>query len=91
MLAFGLGPMSLLTSEKEEEENLFAKKAGCQRGLQPINAGYRKHKHYMPKQLNQCHVTCLSTNDNTVHNSLLPSIIYFFSIFYSVNNFLAVV
>jgi len=32
---------------EEEEENLFAKKAGCQKGLQPINAGYRKHKHYM--------------------------------------------
>jgi len=31
--------------EAEEEENLFAKKAGCQKGLQPINAGYRKHKH----------------------------------------------
>jgi len=32
--------------KEEEEENLFAKKAGCQKGLQPINAGYRKHKHY---------------------------------------------
>jgi len=32
--------------EDEEEENLFAKKAGCQKGLQPINAVYRKHKHY---------------------------------------------
>jgi len=30
---------------EEEEENLFVKKAGCQKGLQPINAGYRKHKH----------------------------------------------
>jgi len=27
--------------EEEEEENLFTKKAGCQKGLQPINAGYR--------------------------------------------------
>jgi len=35
------------TEEEEVEENLFAKKAGCQKGLQPINAGYRKHKHYM--------------------------------------------
>jgi len=26
--------------EEEEEENLFAKKAGCQKGLQPINVGY---------------------------------------------------
>jgi len=43
-------------TEEEEEENLFAKKAGCQKGLQPINAGYRKHKHYMPKQLNQSQV-----------------------------------
>jgi len=29
--------------KEEEEENLFAKKAGCQKGLQPISAGYRKH------------------------------------------------
>jgi len=43
--------------EEEEEANLFAKKAGCQKGLQPINAGYRKHKHYMLKQLNQCQVS----------------------------------
>jgi len=28
---------------EEEEENLFAKKAGCQKGLQPINAGYHEH------------------------------------------------
>jgi len=28
--------------ELEEEEKIFAKKAGCQKGLQPINAGYRK-------------------------------------------------
>jgi len=27
----------------EEEENLFAKKAGCQKGLQPIEAGYHTH------------------------------------------------
>jgi len=27
---------------EEEEENLFAKKAGCQKGLQPINAGYHE-------------------------------------------------
>jgi len=26
--------------EEEEEENLFAKKAGCQKGLQPFHAGY---------------------------------------------------
>jgi len=26
--------------EEEEEDNLFAKKAGCQKGLQPVNAGY---------------------------------------------------
>jgi len=25
---------------EEEEENLFTKKAGCQKGLQPINAGW---------------------------------------------------
>jgi len=61
---------------KEEEENLFAKKAGCQKGLQLINAGYRKHKHYTMNN-----VLCLSTNDNTVYNSQLSSII-FFSIFY---------
>jgi len=34
---------------EEEEENLFAKKAGCQKGLQPINAGNKNrpniHKH----------------------------------------------
>jgi len=29
--------------KKEEEKNLFAKKAGCQKGLQPINAGYHTH------------------------------------------------
>jgi len=29
-----------VSTEEEEEENLFAKKAGCQRGLQPINAGW---------------------------------------------------
>jgi len=29
---------------EEEEENLFATKAGCQKGLQPINAGYHTHK-----------------------------------------------
>jgi len=46
-----------MLSIEEEEENLFAKKAGCQKGLQPINAGYRKHKHYVPKQLNQCQVS----------------------------------
>jgi len=28
------------SSEEEEEENLFAKKAGCQKGLQPIDAGH---------------------------------------------------
>jgi len=36
----------LLEEEEEEEaeENLFAfKKAGCQKGLQPIDAGYRTH------------------------------------------------
>jgi len=45
------------THLEEEEENLFAKKAGCQKGLQPINAGYSKHKHYMLKQLHQCQVS----------------------------------
>jgi len=49
--------MSNCTVGEEEEENLFAKKAGCQKGLQPINAGYRKHKHYMTKQLNQCQMS----------------------------------
>jgi len=29
--------------EEKEEENLFAKKAGCQKGLQPIDAGYHTH------------------------------------------------
>jgi len=29
---------------EEEEENLFAKKPGCQKGLQPINTGYHTHK-----------------------------------------------
>jgi len=43
--------------KEEKEENLFAKKAGCQKKLQPTNAGYREHKHYMPKQLNQCQVS----------------------------------
>jgi len=33
----------LLPFIKEEEENLFAKKTGCQKGLQPINAGYHTH------------------------------------------------
>jgi len=37
---------AVLLEEEEEEENVFAKKAGCQKGLQPINADYRKHKHY---------------------------------------------
>jgi len=27
---------------REEEENLFAKKVRCQKGLQRINAGYRR-------------------------------------------------
>jgi len=43
--------MSILMVDRRrrrKEENLFAKKAGCQKGLQPINAGYRKHKHYVP-------------------------------------------
>jgi len=30
---------SQVDEEEKEEENLFAKKAGCQKGLQPINAG----------------------------------------------------
>jgi len=48
---------------EEEEENIFANKAGCHKGLQPISAGYHTHnkmkntphihKHYVPKQLNQ--------------------------------------
>jgi len=29
---------------EEEEENLFTKKAGCQKGLQPINAGYHSKR-----------------------------------------------
>jgi len=29
------------SDDDEEEENLFAKKAGCQKGLQPIDAGYQ--------------------------------------------------
>jgi len=32
--------------EEEEEENLFAKKAGCQKGLQPINDGYHMLTQY---------------------------------------------
>jgi len=43
--------------EEENEKKLFAKKAGSQKGLQHINAGYRKHKHYVLKQLNQCQVS----------------------------------
>jgi len=49
--------VSTLLCGEEEEEDLFAQKAGCQNGLQLINAGYRKHKHYVPKQLNQCQVS----------------------------------
>jgi len=30
-------------TQEEEEENLFAKKVGCQKGLQPIDAGYHTH------------------------------------------------
>jgi len=29
----------IASKEEKEEENLFAKKAGCQKGLQPIDAG----------------------------------------------------
>jgi len=29
--------------EEEEEENLFTKKAGCQKGLQPIDTSYHTH------------------------------------------------
>jgi len=28
---------------EKEEENLFAKKVACQKGLQPIDAGYHTH------------------------------------------------
>jgi len=33
----------LVFTVTEEEENLFAKKAGCQKELQPIDAGYHTH------------------------------------------------
>jgi len=43
--------------EEEEEENFFAKKAGCQRGLQPINAGYLTHNKTKIDQI-YTNVTC---------------------------------
>jgi len=42
--------------EEEEEENLFTKKAGCQKGLQPINAGY--HTHGETKKPKYTNITC---------------------------------
>jgi len=38
----------LVAIDEEEEENLFAKKAGCLKGLQPINAGYHTHNKNRP-------------------------------------------
>jgi len=42
------------TNTEEEEENLFTKKAGCQKWLQPINAGYHTTgpptKPFQPKE-----------------------------------------
>jgi len=43
--------------EEEEEENLFAKKAGCQKGLQPIDAGYHTHNKTKIDQL-YTNITC---------------------------------
>jgi len=52
---------------EEEEENLFAKKLVARKGFSPSTLAnihtnknrpnIRKHKHYMPKQLNQCQVS----------------------------------
>jgi len=40
-----------------EEENLFAKKAGCRKGLQPINAGYHTHNKTKIDQI-YTNITC---------------------------------
>jgi len=39
------------------EENLFAKNAGCQKGLQPINAGYHTHNKTKIHQI-YTNITC---------------------------------
>jgi len=46
-----------LITEEEEEENIFAKKAGYQKGLQPINAGYRTHNKTKIDQI-YTNITC---------------------------------
>jgi len=35
--------LTFVDSIRKKEENLFAKKTGCQKGLQPINAGHHVH------------------------------------------------
>jgi len=41
----------------EEEKKLFAKKAGCQKGLQPIDAGYHTHNETKIDQI-YTNITC---------------------------------
>jgi len=47
----------ICTLREEEEENLFAKKARCQKGLQPIDAGYHTHNKTKIDQINT-NITC---------------------------------
>jgi len=60
---------------EEEEENLFAKKAGCQKGLQAIDAGYHTHNKTQIDQIltNCCHLLSFSmshwVNFNCVSSS----------------------